>query len=495
MIERLRQVWDDKSRLQVGLIAVSVILLALVIRLIGLGAESGWIDEAYSIVLARFPLAQILQGTASDQHPPLYYWLLHVWMLFGSGVTYARLLSALLGTLNIVQVLLFGWRVCGKWLGIFAALLLAISPFHVWYSQEVRQYMLLACLTTAATIELWNCLHGKRRWWLYCFFAILAIYTQYFAVFIFLAHAFLVILWAFHERNGQLIGYWIAAMLGTGLAFAPWLPIAVNQFLYHTTPWISEPVAGDVRDVLLKLIVGSGVTILPVILRWVGLICLLGLAGWAISKYRSVNLETRWNFGFIALWALIPFAVISVVATFYPVFQFKQYLIILAPLLLAVTGIILIIPKSWGSIGLAGFVLVSWFALGYQQRTLTKDDWRGVASYIELHDINGDLVYGNPAANSLALGLYWVRPLPFTGYPPNYDILTGGWVGQPLTLQLADEELTVSTQGYQRVWLVEFFPQFWDPSKYISSWLSQHGTLLDDEIFGTIHLRLYEFTP
>jgi uncharacterized membrane protein len=139
-------------------------------------------------------------------------------MLFGSGVAYARLLSALLGALNVVQVMAFGWKVGGKWLGIFGALLLGISPFHVWYSQEVRQYMLLACLTTAATVELWNCLHGKRRWWLYCLYAILAIYTQYFAIFIFLAHAILVITWAYQERNRKLVINWIITMIGTGLA-------------------------------------------------------------------------------------------------------------------------------------------------------------------------------------------------------------------------------------------------------------------------------------
>jgi uncharacterized membrane protein len=475
--------------------AAGVILVALIIRLSGLGAESSWIDEAYSITLARYPLLQIIQGTASDQHPPLYYLLLHFWMFFGSSVSYARLLSALLGVINIGQVMSFGWKVGGKWLGVFGALLLGISPFHIWYSQEVRQYMLLACLTTAATVELWNCLHGKRRFWLYSFFVILAIYTQYFAIFIFLAHAILVVLWAFCERNRRLVINWILAMIGMGLAFAPWLPIAVNQFLYHTMPWIGEPAAGDVRDIALRLILGNGVVILPVILRWIMLFLLVVLAGWFVSKYKPRDRDTRWGLVFIALWALIPFLAISIIAIFYPVFQFKQYLIMLAPLFLTFTGIALIIPNPWKTMTIASLVVVSGFTLGYQQQVLTKDDWRGVAHYIELHDNNGDLVYGNPAASSLALDLYWENPLPFKGYPQNYDILRGGWAGQPLTLTMADDELTTSTRGYKRIWLVEFFPQLWDNKEYLSSWLTDHGDLLDDKIFGNIHLRLYELTP
>jgi 4-amino-4-deoxy-L-arabinose transferase-like glycosyltransferase len=495
MIKSLQQERDGKSRLQVEFVAASVILVALVIRLIGLGAESGWIDEAYSIGLARYPVMQIIQGTASDQHPPLYYLLLHIWMLFGSGVTYARLLSALLGTLNVFQVMAFGWKVSGKWLGIVGALLLAISPFHVWYSQEVRQYMLLACLTTAATIELWNCLHGARHWWQYYIFVILAIYTQYFAIFIFLAHAVLVVSWAYRERNRKLVINWIITMIGTGLAFAPWLPIAVNQFLYHTMPWIGEPAAGDLRDIALRLLLGNGVVILPGLLRWGILLFLVGLAGWILYKYRPRDQEFRWGLGFIALWALIPFLAISIIAIFYPVFQFKQYLIMLAPLLLAVTRIALVIPNPWKFVSLALLVLASGLTLGYQQQVLSKDDWRGVAHYIEIDYENGDLVYGNPAASSLALGLYWEKPLPFKGYPPSYDILHGGWVGQPLTLQMADEVLTTSTQGYKRVWLVEFFPQLWDSNEYLSTWLKIHGVLLDDKKFGAIHLRIYKLSP
>jgi hypothetical protein len=221
----------------------------------------------------------------------------------------------------------------------------------------------------------------------------------------------------------------------------------------------------------------------------------VGIAGWIIFKYGSRDYEARRGFWFIALWALIPFATISIIASFYPVFQFKQYLIILAPLLLAVTAIAMVIPFPWRTMSLAMLILVSGLTLGYQQQVLSKDDWRGVAHYIELNYKNGDLVYGNPAASSLALGLYWENPLPFKGYPPNYDILRGGWAGHPLTLQIANEELTTSTHSYSRVWLVEFFPQLWDSNEFLSSWLINHGVLLDDKTFGAIHLRLYELTP
>ena len=60
---------------------VAVLMLGLVVRLIGLGHQSLWLDEMTSIQIASMPLGQILIGRGFDNHtPPLYYVLLH---LFG----------------------------------------------------------------------------------------------------------------------------------------------------------------------------------------------------------------------------------------------------------------------------------------------------------------------------------------------------------------------------------------------------------------------------
>jgi 4-amino-4-deoxy-L-arabinose transferase-like glycosyltransferase len=495
MINLFQQMQREQPRRWINLITLLLVGTAFIIRLVGLGAESGWLDEAYSIILARYPIAQILQGTAADQHPPLYYLLLHAWMWLGGGVTFARLLSALLGTINIFQVIRLGRQVGGEKLGFGAGFLLAISPFHVWYSQEARQYMLLVCLTTASTQAFWQGLHGKRSWIWYALFSTLALYTQYFAVFILFSHALLVGLWSWRNHNHRYILHWGVAMLATGLAFIPWLPTAIDQFLFHTMSWISDPIAGDVRDVLLRLLLGSGVLILPEVLRWLGLIGLVVVGAWALLRMKLQSMDFRLGFTFYTIWALAPFLAISLVSIFYPVFQFKQYLILLPPVLMTAVGMVLILPIPWRRLFFAGLVLSAGLTLGYQQSVLTKDDWRGVADYLRTQSRPGDLVFGNPAASSLALTLYDVKDLDFSGYPPHYDILTGGWEGQPLNPELVDAELTTVTRGHQRVWLIEFFPEFWDAKGLLPAWFASRGSLLDDQFFGNIHLRLYQLGP
>jgi uncharacterized membrane protein len=115
-----------------------------------------------------------------------------------------------------------------------------------------------------------QCLQGKKHWWLYWLFSTLALYTQYFAGFIFLAHAGMVILRAFQDKNKHLIISWVLTITGVMIVFAPWSPIAINQFLYHTMSWISEPAAGEVRDAGMMLLLGNGIQVLPAALRWIG---------------------------------------------------------------------------------------------------------------------------------------------------------------------------------------------------------------------------------
>lgn len=470
-----------------------ILLLALILRLWGLGAESAWIDEAYSIALAKHSVLEILQGTATDQHPPFYYLLLHYWLLFGSSVAYARALSLIVGMIHIGQTLKFGRKLAGDWLALGAGLLLAISPMHVWYSQEIRMYILLASLTTASTMGLWDCLHGKNRWLLYALCSILAIYTHYFAIFVFGAHALLVLAWAWMKREKMELFYWAGAMLAVGLAFLPWFPIALNQGRFHAMSWLEPPGMTGFRDTLLRLLFGSGILAFPDWMRWAGLVSLGVLSIWAVIRLRQQDVPHRQSFGFVVIWAFAPFFVVAVIALLYPIFQFKQFLIVLLPLLLWIVWVCRVTPRLLGGLLFAGILASSGVYLVYQQVELTKDDWRGASAYLQTQMAPEDILYSNPAASYLALSLYGNSQMPSDGYPPHYDIVQGGWDGKIITPEIADNILKSTTVGHHRLWLIEYSPEFWDPKKAIPGWLNTHANLIDDQYFGRIHIRLYRF--
>ena len=135
---------------------IGITLLGGFVRVLLLGEKGMWLDETFSIWLANHSLPEMLQWMARiDQHPPLYYLLLHYWMLLnGDTPYYARLLSALFGTATIPVIYLIGKRLSGAWVGLAAAVFLSVSPVNIAYAQETRMYTLLTFNAAAAICAL-----------------------------------------------------------------------------------------------------------------------------------------------------------------------------------------------------------------------------------------------------------------------------------------------------------------------------------------------------
>ena len=147
----------------------------MVLRLVALN-QSFWLDEAVQVwASAHFSIKDLLtQYMPWDFNPPLYHILLHFWIkVFGASEIGVRSLSVLLGIGCIFLIKKIGDKGYGikdkeirdkgyeikdkrknlKDLGIgtIAALLLATSPLHIYYSQEARMYILACFLVLLAT--------------------------------------------------------------------------------------------------------------------------------------------------------------------------------------------------------------------------------------------------------------------------------------------------------------------------------------------------------
>jgi hypothetical protein len=150
---------------------VAVLLLAFGLRVHNLGAQSFWNDEGNSARLSERSIPLIIEGTASDIHPPLYYLLLNQWRkLVGDSEFGLRSLSLFAGMLTVPLTFVLG-KMTGRreaqrrrrgtqrenrgfLLGFLAAALLAINPSMVYYSQEARMYALLGFWAVLTTVLL-----------------------------------------------------------------------------------------------------------------------------------------------------------------------------------------------------------------------------------------------------------------------------------------------------------------------------------------------------
>ena len=135
-----------------------------ILRVLLLGMKGMWLDETFSVWLASHSVADMLQWIVRvDQHPPLYYWLLHNWIgIFGATPYYARLLSVFFGAATVPIVYLIGKRMSGVALGLAAAIFLALSPFNIYFAQETRMYTLLAFNAAVAMYALVRLLTDPR---------------------------------------------------------------------------------------------------------------------------------------------------------------------------------------------------------------------------------------------------------------------------------------------------------------------------------------------
>jgi len=142
---------------------LAIVALGGFLRFYQIGSKGLWLDESFSVWLGWQPVGEILSWLVNiDQHPPLYYTLLHLWMALGDDAAAVRALSALLGTLTIPVVYLLSRRLADGRVGLLAALILAVSPFHVRFAQEARMYTLLTLNVSLALYALVHLLTDPR---------------------------------------------------------------------------------------------------------------------------------------------------------------------------------------------------------------------------------------------------------------------------------------------------------------------------------------------
>lgn len=117
-------------------------LLGLLLRLHAIGAKPFWLDEITTVRRTALPFVALVHDAFSSHHLPLYFILLSWLQPLGMTETVARLPSAIFGAAAAAVVGLIGARLGGLRVGVFAGLLMALSPSQVQYGQEARSYAL-----------------------------------------------------------------------------------------------------------------------------------------------------------------------------------------------------------------------------------------------------------------------------------------------------------------------------------------------------------------
>ncbi len=132
------------------------------LRLYQLTVESLWYDELLQLDIAQgLPpevggVATIFPRLRGHAAVPLDYLISHFWILLGRDEGWTRLPAVMVGTLALPVVYQLGRHWLGRPAALLLLALLALSPLHVRYSQEVRPYALVLLGVTLAVYAYWR---------------------------------------------------------------------------------------------------------------------------------------------------------------------------------------------------------------------------------------------------------------------------------------------------------------------------------------------------
>ncbi len=147
--------------------------LVLFIRVVYIPAGRVWYDEIVSMIAAKQSISEIYELASVETNTPTYYMLLHYYVqLFGDGEVTLRLLSVFFGLLSSLTMFLLAKELTkDKLVPKIVLFLVAISPFHLYYSHEIRVYSLLIFVSSLTLLSLIKCLHGKdpKVFWEVCY--------------------------------------------------------------------------------------------------------------------------------------------------------------------------------------------------------------------------------------------------------------------------------------------------------------------------------------
>lgn len=488
-----------------GVPLLLILVVAGVVRFYALDAKSLWLDEAFSVHVAGQPFGRMMEIVVHhDTPPPLYYSLLHLWLRLGDSAFNVRLLSALFGIGAVAAVYLLGRDMSGSVVGSAGGLLVALSPFQVWYAQEARMYSLLALLCALSALFLLRALRtGKVGFWVaYVVAASLATYTQISSVFFVLGEWVGVVLYVAYSRSEgrgeqhdhprlgavpRLLRPWLLSQMALLVLWLPWLPNFLQQSQTYQQFWIETPTPDKVATLLMEFSsayiphwrIPLGREILVVLALSVALLAARRL--------------TRADYLFLLSLFLVPIVAMYLVSLSRPLFLSRVLIYSSAPFLLLVAAGVAGLRKWRIQLLVLGALVVLNLVSLYRIFTVPfKEEWNLATRYVAARAVAGELVLFMAADTQIPFDYYSqdaTKALERRGLPA--DVFIVGPLEPPMRIEdLARMDQLIA--GRDSFWLVESHWLFPDPQRIARRHADAEYRLVDQREFQGITVLRYE---
>lgn len=455
-------VWHTAARRELLLLA-AITLIAAIVRFYKLGQWSFWADElstvqgvrdGFNYSLVRQSLSELLIRAAVTS--------------LGVREWSARLLPAVIGILTIPLLYLPVRQVLGSAAAMVAMLLIAVSPWHLYWSQNARFYVLLLLLYTLALLAFYWGLERDKPTLLVAAVLLLGLAARERLLALFLvpvaaSYVVLLVLLRF-ERPAGLHRRNIALLLIPGLLVVLFL---AGPYARNLTGWRDG--FGWANNHPLWLLAGVGYYVRPSTVALA-----LAAASWSVVRRQRSGL-------LLSVSALLPLLTIMALAPFHYTANRYAFIGFTGWVLLAGAAIAALMrgPSPAARRVAGGTLLVllldplaaDW--LYFHRQNGNRDDWRGAVAVVQAQRRPGDLV----VAAQKPLGDFYL--------------------GAP-TIALPGMDVDALAVKDRRVWLIEDMNvEALQPA--VHAWLEQHARLAairDVHVHArNFKLRVYLYEP
>lgn len=483
-------------------ILIAGIVSGAVLRFVALGAQSLWVDELLTIKNAHIGEPGIFSYIAHNLQGPAASLLVHYLGALGKSEILLRLPFAVAGALGLPAIYILAREFNGRWSSLHTTLLLALSPIHIWYSQEVRGYAFVVLFSVLATYFLirWTRERRATSLALYaaCLFAGLVMNLS--MAFVGMAHlAYLVI----RRHRVRTMVWWAVAVCVVLVAFSPW----IREIMVRVQP--QKVVAGEAGPPLIGgadftmmavpytlFTFGVGYTAGPsprdlqtdrggALQRNLGQIVLAAVA-LAIPLIAGLNRAARTDRDLITLllsWMAVPAIAVALLAAANVKLFNPRYMLVALPafVMLAGTGAARLTRTRLALLLVPLVVVLALSIFNYYGNAhYARDDLRAAAETIERAYREDDVVAAVFTAEPLEFYLEGVAAV---------EVFGRNDISSPSAMR---ERCRRLASGAGRVWLSLCREWQVDPDAVINGWFEDNLERVEAYSFTGVRLILYK---
>ncbi len=408
----------DKIALILG--PLLLVLLGAALRLYGIGRDSLWYDELYTIWSSHLPLASLVREEAASRHMPDYYLLLHFWLYLSTGRIWIVLISFFSGCGSILLVFLIARRLFNKKVAFWALAMAAFSPIMIWYSQDVTYYSWVIFTTLLSFYFLIRAHNygGWQNWFLYFLATTLAIFSYTFSTVLVVAN--FVFIWLIKDRKRSQLSFYLThalllAELGFVLALNFIFSPAAGLFRRASISMFKDKLTSGIFSIRLTMLGGpigsfGGHKELMIDLAVIAILMIVAAGGWRFWTGEPAKALTVYT----AILILGPILLYSLLADTTDPNRFYVWAV---PFFLILGSAFIVQALKPASLFLV--LAIIWFAIFalpvLERHDFSNTNWDAAVQVVSENYRKGDAILGFPINGFSVAAYYYQSDLPIQG--------------------------------------------------------------------------------